>query len=253
MRDVLSEEPFCLGATAADRRRPRHGRRRTELLGRMARLAGGGWRRYARRHRCLRLLPGVCNDRPQTGRQDMMPRPSLELIASAQVGDAVALASLLAAAQPDIRRYARGTCSAADIDDAVQDALCVLHRHVGSLRAVGAFWGWMFQVVKRECIRLAKRALGKAAPIETIEDETRFAARARQRHRGLAGTLSRSAGTARYRGTDHRRDRHAAHDDARNRQGAAAPRTRTRPRISRSLVVLFRQVRERHEIDALLD
>ena len=106
-----------------------------------------------------------------------MPRPSLELIASAQGGDAVALASLLAAAQPDIRRYARVTCSAADIDDAVQDALCVLHRHVGSLRAVGAFWGWMFQVVKRECIRLAKRALGKAAPIETIEDDTRFAAR----------------------------------------------------------------------------
>ena len=58
-----------------------------------------------------------------------MPRPSLELIASAQGGDAAALAALLAAAQPDIRRYARVTCTAADVDDAVQDALCVLHRH----------------------------------------------------------------------------------------------------------------------------
>jgi RNA polymerase sigma factor (sigma-70 family) len=106
-----------------------------------------------------------------------MPRPSLELIASAQGGDTAALVSLLAAAQPDIRRYARTTCSAADIDDAVQDALCVLHRHVGSLRAVGAFWGWMFQVVKRECIRLAKRALGNALPIEMIEDDARFATR----------------------------------------------------------------------------
>ena len=106
-----------------------------------------------------------------------MVRPSLELIASAQGGDAAALASLLAAAQPDIRRYARVTCSAADIDDAVQDALCVLHRHVGSLRAVGAFWGWMFQVVKRECIRLARRAIGKATPIETIEDDARFSTR----------------------------------------------------------------------------
>jgi RNA polymerase sigma factor (sigma-70 family) len=106
-----------------------------------------------------------------------MPRPSLELIASAQGGDAAALVSLLATAQPDIRRYARTTCSAADIDDAVQDALCVLHRHVGSLRAVGAFWGWMFQVVKRECIRLAKRALGNALPIEIIEDDARFATR----------------------------------------------------------------------------
>lgn len=106
-----------------------------------------------------------------------MTRPSLELIASAQGGDAAALASLLAAAQPDIRRYARITCTAADVDDAVQDALCVLHRHVGSLRAVGAFWGWMFQVVKRECIRLTKRALGRAVPIETIEDDARFAVR----------------------------------------------------------------------------
>jgi RNA polymerase sigma-70 factor (ECF subfamily) len=106
-----------------------------------------------------------------------MPRPSLELIASAQGGDAAALASLLAAAQPDIRRYARVTCSAADVDDAVQDALCVLHRHVGSLRAVGAFWSWMFQVVKRECIRLTRRALGKAMPIETVEDDARFATR----------------------------------------------------------------------------
>jgi RNA polymerase sigma-70 factor (ECF subfamily) len=106
-----------------------------------------------------------------------MPRPSLELIASAQGGDAAALASLLAVAQPDIRRYARVTCSAADVDDAVQDALCVLHRHVGSLRAVSAFWAWMFQVVKRECIRLTRRALGKAAPIETVEDDARFATR----------------------------------------------------------------------------
>lgn len=105
-----------------------------------------------------------------------MPHPSLELIASAQGGDAAALVSLLAAAQPDIRRYARVTCSAADIDDAVQDALCVLHRHVGGLRATRAFWGWMFQVVKRECIRLARRALN-GVPIETVENNARFATR----------------------------------------------------------------------------
>lgn len=106
-----------------------------------------------------------------------MPRPSPDLIASAQGGDTAALASLLAAAQPDIRRYARITCSAADVDDAVQDALFVLHRHVGSLRAVGAFWGWMFQVVKRECIRMARKTLGKTAPLETVEDDARFATR----------------------------------------------------------------------------
>ena len=106
-----------------------------------------------------------------------MARPSLDLIASAQGGDAAALATLLADAQPDIRRYARTTCTAADVDDAVQDALCLLHRHIGTLRAVGAFWGWMFQVVKRECIRLAKKSLGGSTPIDTVADTLQLATR----------------------------------------------------------------------------
>ena len=69
------------------------------------------------------------------------------------------------------------TCRTADVDDAVQDALCLLHRHVGSLRVISAFSGWMFAVVKRECIRLARRALRTPCAIETIEDDLRFAVR----------------------------------------------------------------------------
>jgi RNA polymerase sigma factor (sigma-70 family) len=103
--------------------------------------------------------------------------PPATLIASAQSGDAQAIASLLAVAQPDIRRYARQTCRADDVDDAVQDALCLLHRHIGSLRVVTAFSGWMFAVVKRECIRLAKKGFGTSAPLDTIEDDARFASR----------------------------------------------------------------------------
>ena len=72
--------------------------------------------------------------------------PTTDLIASAQGGDAKAIASLLAAAQPDIRRYARQTCRTADVDDAVQDALCLLHRHIGSLRVISAFSVWMFAI-----------------------------------------------------------------------------------------------------------
>jgi len=106
-----------------------------------------------------------------------MARPSLELIASARGGNPDAIASLLVAAQPDIRRYARSTCTAADVDDAVQDALCLLHRQIGSLRVVRAFWGWMFAVVKRECIRLTRRATGRTEPLETIENDTRFSTR----------------------------------------------------------------------------
>lgn len=102
--------------------------------------------------------------------------PSSQLIISAQGGDPTAIALLLTAAQPDIRRYAKITCKSADIDDAVQDALCLVHRHVGSLRAVSAFSSWTFAVVKRECIRLAKRD-GASQSLDTIENDLRFSAR----------------------------------------------------------------------------
>ncbi|MEO7220871.1 MAG: sigma-70 family RNA polymerase sigma factor [Devosia sp.] len=103
--------------------------------------------------------------------------PDIDLIDSARSGDADAIAALLAAAQPDIRRYARATCRTADVDDAVQDALCLVHRHVGSLRLVSAFSGWLFAVVKRECLRLARKVKGTFVSIETIEDDLRFASR----------------------------------------------------------------------------
>jgi RNA polymerase sigma factor (sigma-70 family) len=103
--------------------------------------------------------------------------PKAELIASAQGGDATAIASLLAAAQPDIRRYARQTCRSADVDDAVQDALCLLHRHIGSLRAISAFSGWMFAIVKRQCIRIARKALPGAVAIDSLEDDARISHR----------------------------------------------------------------------------
>ncbi len=99
------------------------------------------------------------------------------LIASARTGDPAAIGLLLAAAQPDIRRYARTTCKSADVDDAVQDALCLVHRHIGSLRVVTAFSGWLYQMVKRECLRLARKATGRAVPVESIEDDARFATR----------------------------------------------------------------------------
>jgi RNA polymerase sigma-70 factor (ECF subfamily) len=102
-----------------------------------------------------------------------MPDPNL--ILSALGGDPAAIGSLLAAAQPDIRRYARATCSAADVDDAVQDALCLLHRRIGTLRSVAAFSAWMFAVVRRECLLLARHGFGRTQELRTIEDDARFA------------------------------------------------------------------------------
>ncbi|WP_421762400.1 RNA polymerase sigma factor [Devosia sp.] len=104
-------------------------------------------------------------------------RPTTEMIVSAQGGDIEAIASLLAAAQPDIRRYARVSCRTADVDDAVQDALVLLQRHVGRLRVISAFSSWLFAVVRHECSRLAKRVRGVQTPIEDIDNDLRFSTR----------------------------------------------------------------------------
>ena len=71
------------------------------------------------------------------------------LIEAARGGDADALVSLIATAQPDIRSYAARNCRAADIDDAVQETLLLLYRRVGTLRAVTSFSAWLFAVARR--------------------------------------------------------------------------------------------------------
>jgi len=81
------------------------------------------------------------------------------LFEAARLGDPEAIASLLATAQPDIRRYARATCrSSADAEDATQEALWILFRHVGTIRSLLALSAWLFSVVRRECLRLARKA-----------------------------------------------------------------------------------------------
>src|SRR3954471_19580749 len=94
-----------------------------------------------------------------------------ELIEAAQRGEAGAIEALLAASTPDLKRFARRLCAGPeDAEDAVQNALWILHRKIGMVRAVPAFAGWLFRVVARECRRLMRRAglpLGDAE-VETI-------------------------------------------------------------------------------------
>jgi RNA polymerase sigma-70 factor (ECF subfamily) len=97
-----------------------------------------------------------------------MSRCDPALIEAARGGDADALVSLIAAAQPDIRRYAARNCRAADIDDAVQETLMLLYRRVGTLRAVTSFSAWLFAVARRACLRLLRRATGSS---DAREDE----------------------------------------------------------------------------------
>jgi RNA polymerase sigma factor (sigma-70 family) len=82
------------------------------------------------------------------------------LIEAARSGDEKALLSLIAAAQPDVRRYATRNCRAADIDDAVQETLLLLYRRIGTLRAVTSFSAWIFAVARRACLRLMRMSAG---------------------------------------------------------------------------------------------
>lgn len=105
-----------------------------------------------------------------------MKRPvSNKTFEAARLGDRAAIVKLLEHAQPDIRRYARATCrSSPDVEDATQETLMQLYRHVGAIRALAGLPGWLFSVVRRDCLRLARRA-GLIAPIDEAALETRFA------------------------------------------------------------------------------
>ncbi len=96
------------------------------------------------------------------------------MLEAACAGNKESLLSLLAAAQPDIRRYARTSCRAADIDDAVQETLWLLYRRIGVLRALTSLSGWLWVVVRRECSRLAKKMFHHDTPIADFSDDLRF-------------------------------------------------------------------------------
>src|SRR4051812_49480009 len=82
------------------------------------------------------------------------------LIEAARGGDETALLSLLAVAQPDVRRYAARNCRAADVDDAVQETLLLLYRRGGALRAVASFLAGVFLGGRRACPRLPRVSAG---------------------------------------------------------------------------------------------
>jgi len=105
----------------------------------------------------------------------MPAKYDLRLLESARGGDAAAITVLLAVSQPDIRRYARHNCRADDVDDAVQETLWLLQRRVGSLRALTSFAGWLVAVVRRECLRLARRLGGQWVDSEVMDNDLRFA------------------------------------------------------------------------------
>ncbi|MCU7374178.1 RNA polymerase sigma factor [Paucibacter sp. O1-1] len=96
-----------------------------------------------------------------------MLQAPIELVESARRGDKGAVLQLLSLCQPDLKRFARRSCSSSeDAEDAVQLALWQLYRRVGALRAAAALAGWLFRIVERECYRLLRLRKGS----DSLED-----------------------------------------------------------------------------------
>jgi RNA polymerase sigma factor (sigma-70 family) len=86
--------------------------------------------------------------------------PTEQVVSAAQQGDPRAIAMLLDGSHAHVRRFARTLCSnPEDAEDAAQEALIVLYRKIGTLRATAALGSWMFSIVRSECIRRSRLAL----------------------------------------------------------------------------------------------
>ncbi|MCX5271121.1 RNA polymerase sigma factor [Streptomyces virginiae] len=83
--------------------------------------------------------------------------PAEPLIVAAQRGDLDAVTALVSGSHPNVRKFAYSLCaSPEDAEDAAQEALIILYRRIGMLRASGALASWMFRIVRNECLRRAR-------------------------------------------------------------------------------------------------
>ncbi|MFD4637579.1 RNA polymerase sigma factor [Lentzea sp. NPDC058436] len=97
--------------------------------------------------------------------------PGDQLVTAAQSGDEASIAALVAGAHPHVKRFALTLCaSSQDAEDAAQEAMIVLFRKIGTLRAAGALASWMFRIVSHECLRRARMLVLRPEPVaEPVE------------------------------------------------------------------------------------
>ena len=100
------------------------------------------------------------------------------LIESAQRGDSEALECLIVQSRPNLRRYAAMHCAtSSDAEDAVQESLLILYQKLPTLRVAGAYTGWLFQIVRRECHRLSRKMLYQEVPLDEVNEKQYLSSR----------------------------------------------------------------------------
>ncbi|CAL9341767.1 ECF RNA polymerase sigma factor SigM [Streptomyces sp. enrichment culture] len=114
--------------------------------------------------------------------------PAEQLVAAARRGDVDSLTALVSGAHPNVQRFARSLCATPeDAQDAAQEALIILYRKIGTLRASGALASWMFRIVRNECMRRARTIGRGTAP---LRDEARPSAEEEALQRLEAGRVA---------------------------------------------------------------
>lgn len=89
--------------------------------------------------------------------------PHERLIKAAQDGDVTSLTTVVMESQPHVRKFALSLCaSPQDAEDAAQEALIILYRKIGTLRATGALASWMFRIVRNECLRQVRLLVSRS-------------------------------------------------------------------------------------------
>ncbi|MCW3060367.1 MAG: sigma-70 family polymerase sigma factor [Capsulimonas sp.] len=101
----------------------------------------------------------------------MMITVDNRIVEAACGGDCEALEYLIRVARPDVRRYAGRYCVASDVDDAVQESLIIMSRRLPALRTVTSFTGWLFQIARRECQRMARKMLHQEVPLDEVLEQ----------------------------------------------------------------------------------
>lgn len=106
--------------------------------------------------------------------------PTEQVVSAAQQGDPGSIATLLSGSHAHVQRFAHSLCATPeDAEDAAQEALIVLYRKIGTLRATAALASWMFQIVRNECIRRSRLALHRPVSAAMAEPSAEDAALAR--------------------------------------------------------------------------
>ncbi|TXS20058.1 RNA polymerase sigma factor [Streptomyces sp. ms191] len=98
--------------------------------------------------------------------------PDERLVKAAQDGDLSSLTTVVLESQPHVRRFALSLCaSPQDAEDAAQEALIILYRKIGTLRASGALASWMFRIVRNECLRQVRLLVPRRVDRAPAEEE----------------------------------------------------------------------------------